>query len=223
MTTFPGSPKTLRGAILGYDIFNPILISGLTFQYNPDSMTRTLQAQSASGEGAHSEALRLGGAPIETISVDIELDASDDLEQATSNHDLIVTHGLYPRLSALEMLIYPKSALVIANTILLATGTLEMVPPLAPLTLFVWGIKRILPVRITDFSITEQAYDVNLNPIRAQVRLGMRVLSYNDLSITNPAYYLYLANQISKEAFALVNEFTGGIQFDQMINIKNTF
>jgi hypothetical protein len=83
--------------------------------------------------------------------------------------------------------------------VLLAAGTIEIIPPDAPLTLFIWGAKRILPVRITDFSITEEAHDQALNPIRAKVGLGLRVLSYNDLSITDPGYYIFMAHQIVKE------------------------
>lgn len=201
MSTFPGPPKTLRGAIVGMDIFNP-LASVIVFQYNPDTLTRTLQAQTASGEGGdRSEALRLKGAPVETIKVDVEIDATDRLETANG---IATSLGIYPQLSALEMLVYPKSALVIANTVLLAVGTLEIIPPVAPLTLFIWGPKRVLPVRLTDFSITEEAYDVSLNPIRAKVSLGLRVLNYNDLSLTNPGYTLFLAHQVVKETMAVI-------------------
>lgn len=200
MTTFPGSPRLLKGAIIGVDIFNP-LASIIVFQYNPDTISRTLQAQTSGEEGDKSEALRLKGAPVETIKLDVEIDATDQLERGDT---LATLSGIYPQLSALEMLIYPKSALVIANTILAATGTIEVVPPLAPLTLFIWGASRVVPVKITDFSITEEAHDVNLNPIRAKVSLGLRVLSYNDLSITNPGYYVFLAHQMIKEAFATI-------------------
>jgi hypothetical protein len=201
VTTFPGSPRLLKGAIVGVDIFNP-LASVVIFQYNPDSLTRSLQAQSVGSQGGDkAEALRLKGAPVETIKLDIEIDATDQLETANA---IATSMGIYPQLSALEMLIYPKSALVIANTVLLALGTIEVIPPAAPLTLFIWGPKRVLPVRVTDFSITEEAYDVNLNPIRAKVGLGLRVLSYNDLSLTHPGYYAFLAHQIVKEAMAVV-------------------
>ena len=202
MTTFPGSPRLMKGAIIGIDPFNP-LASVVVFQYNPDTMTRTLQAQATGGQGGdRAEALRLKGAPIEDIKLDIELDATDRLEQADP---LATTLGVYPQLSALEMLIYPKSALVIANMALLATGTIEIIPPEAPLTLFIWGPKRVLPVRLSSFSITEEAYDVNLNPIRAKVNLGLRVLSYNDLPLTHPGYALFLAHQVIKEAMATLN------------------
>lgn len=217
MTTFPGSPRLLKGALVGIDLFNP-LASLIVFQYNPETMTRRLQAQTlGGGEGDRTEALRLKGAPIETITLDVEIDATDQLEKA----DCVATSlGIYPQLSALEMLIYPKSAVVIANTARLALGSLEVAPPLAPFTLFVWGPKRVLPVRLGDFSITEEAYDVNLNPIRAKVSLGLRVLSYNDLSILDPGYYVFLAHQVVKEAMAVVGSLNaagslaGAVGFD---------
>lgn len=200
MTSFPGSPRLIKGAIIGIDIFNP-LASVILFQYNPDTLTRTLQAKMSGEGGGKTEALRLEGAPEETITLDIEIDATDQLEKAEGT---AVSMGIYPQLSALEMLIYPKSVVVIANTVLLATGTIEVIPPVAPMTLFIWGPKRVLPVRLTNFSIAEEAYDVNLNPIRAKVSLGLRVLSYNDLSVTHPGYYLFLAHQVVKETMATI-------------------
>ena len=201
MTTFPGSPRLLKGAIVGIDLFNP-LSSAIAFQYNPDTLTRTLQPQGMGNQsGDRSEAMRLKGAPVETIKVDIELDATDQLEQGNTLAERL---GIYPQLSALEMLIYPKSALVIANTALMFAGTLEIVPPMGPMTFFIWGLKRVLPVRLTDLSITEESYDPNLNPIRAKVSLGMRVLSYNDLSVMTPGYHLFLAHQVVKETMATI-------------------
>jgi hypothetical protein len=201
MTTFPGSPKLTKGAIVGIDPLNP-LASVIIFQYNPKQLSRSLQARSAGAEGARAEVLRLEGPPEETITIsELEIDATDQLERSDA---IAKTMGIYPQLSALEMLLYPKSALVIANTVLLAAGTIEVIPPEAPLTLFIWGIKRVLPVQITTFSITEEEYDTNLNPIRATVNLGMRVLTYNDFPVTHPAYYLFLAHQVVKETMAVI-------------------
>lgn len=196
----PLSPRTMRGAIVGLDIFNP-LASVIVFQYNPDTLERTIAPQgSQGGEGAdRSEALRLKGPPQETIKVEIELDATDKLEKDDASAR---ESGIYPQLSALEMLVYPKSALTIANTVLLAVGTIEIIPPSAPLTIFVWGPKRAVPVKITEFTITEEAFDASLNPIRAKVSLGLKVLSTSDLPISNPGYGLFLAHQIAKEALA---------------------
>lgn len=198
MTTYPNSPRLLKGAIVGLDPANP-LASVVVFQYNPETVTRSLQVQAAGDGGDRSEAMRLKGPPIETIKMDVEIDATDQLEKADG---ITKALGVHPQLAALEMLAYPKSALVIANTVLMATGTIEVLPPIGPFTLLVWGLKRVLPVRLTDISITEEAFDQALNPIRVKVSLGLRVLSYNDLSITNPGYHIFLAHQIAKEVFA---------------------
>ena len=210
MTSFPGSPRVMKGALVAFDPMNPYS-SIIVFQYNPDSLRRTLEAQAVSTAQspttvARSEALRLRGAPIENITLEVEVDATDQLANADP---LAASMGVYPQLSALEMLLYPKSSVVIANTVLALTGSIELIPPEAPLTLFIWGPKRVLPVRLTTFSITEQAYDVDLNPIRANVDLGLRVLSYNDLSLTNAGYYLFLAHQVTKEVMASVGSLTG--------------
>lgn len=199
MSTFPGSPKVQKGAIVGLDPFNP-LASVVVFQYNPDTLTRTLTAQTTGGTNP-GEALRLKGPPQEAITVNIEIDAADQLEKADG---LATTIGLYPTLSSLEMLLYPKSALVIANEVLMAAGIIEIIPPEAPLTLFIWGIKRVVPVRITTFSITEEAFDVNLNPIRAKVNLGLRVLNYQDLGLLSAGGALFMAHQIIKEVMATI-------------------
>lgn len=203
MTTFPGSPRLFKGAIIGLDQFNP-LASVIVFQYNPETMTRSLEARTTGGSegGDKSEALRLTGPPKETITISIELDAVDQLEKGDPQ---ATTAGIYPALSALEMLLYPKSVKVISDAILAQAGNIEIIPPEAPLTLFIWGPQRVLPVRITSFSITEQAYDTALNPIQAKVDLSMYVLSYADLKITNPGYSLFLAYQVAKEVMATSN------------------
>lgn len=201
MTTFPGSPKLLKGAIVGIDPFNPVA-SVIIFQYNPKGLSRQIQAQTAA-DRAGPEVLRLTGAPRETISIEsLEIDATDQLERG----DPVASgSGIYPQLAALEMLLYPKSSVVIANAVLLQAGTIELVQPEMPLTLFVWGVQRVVPVRIEGFTVREQEYDPQLNPIRAEVSgLSMQVLSYNDFSVTHPGYALFLAHQVVKEAMAVV-------------------
>jgi hypothetical protein len=199
------TPRLTKGSLVGLDINQPVA-SIIVFQYNPEQLTRTLEVQTADSEGAdREEVMRLKGAPVETFELEMYIDATDQLAQANTE---AVTKGIYPQLASLEMLVYPKSAQVIANTALLASGTLEILPIIAPMTFFIWGLKRVLPVKITSFTINEELYDVNLNPIRAKVDLSLRVLSYNDLSITDPGYYVYLANQISKEKLATSNSQT---------------
>ena len=200
MTTFPNSPRLLKGAIIGVDVFNP-LASVVVFQYNPDTLTRTITARAAGAQGNPGEALRLAGPPEETIRLEVEIDAADQLETA---HPIATSMGLYPTLSALEMLLYPKSALVIANEALARVGIIEVIPAEAPLTLFVWGPKRVLPVRLTGFTITEEAFDPGLNPIRAKVNLDLKVLSYHDLGLLSVGGALFMAHQIAKETMATI-------------------
>jgi hypothetical protein len=187
-----------KGAIIGLDVFNPVA-SVAVFQFNPEKLTRTLTPQTSGSANSIFETQRLKGAPEETIKMELVLDAADALAEGDG---ITETLGLYPQLSALEMLVYPKSALVITNTVLLATGTIEVIPPVGPMTLFVWGPQRILPVQVKEFSIEEQSYDSNLNPIKSKATLSLKVLSYNDLSLTHPSYWVFLGHQIAKEVFA---------------------
>jgi hypothetical protein len=198
VTGFSGSPRLLKGAIVAVKPLSPA--SGvIVFQYNPDSLTRTVRARTAGAEGDKSEALRLKGPPDETIRLDVELDAADQLEAGDEDAE---SSGVYPALSRLETLLYPSSAIVIANEALTLLGILEVIPAEAPLTLLVWGSKRVLPVRLTSFTITEEAFDPSLNPIRAKVSLELNVLSYDDLGLLSPGGALFMAHQLAKESLA---------------------
>lgn len=198
MTTFPGSPRILKGAIVGIDIFNPVS-SVAVFQYNPEQLSRSVAPRYSEAAGGRAEPLRLQGPPAETISATLQMDLIDQLEQGKLGP---LGGGLSGYLAALEMLVYPKTIQVAINQILLATGTLEVLPPVAPLTLFIYGWKRVVPVKIESLSISETAHDPNLNPIRAEVSLSMKVLTYNDLSFTHPGYWAFLAHQVIKEVYA---------------------
>lgn len=201
MSSFPGSPKLVKGAIVGIDPLNP-LASLVVFQFNPETLTRTITPNTTTAQGDRGEALRLKGPPTESFSVDVWFDATDGLETGSATAS---TFGVYPQLAALEMLVYPKSALVIANEVLSNLGVIEVIPPEAPLTIFVWGFKRALPVRVTSLTISEEAFDPNLNPILAKATLQLSVLNYRDLGLLSVGGAMYMANQIIKEAMATVN------------------
>jgi hypothetical protein len=203
MTTFPGSPRVLKGGLvlLDPDTFNVLPNGIIVLQYNPDTLSRTLKIQGADEGGDRSEALRLKGPPVETFKLDAEIDATDQLEFPDQNPNT-VQNGIFPQLTALETIIYPASATLQNNFNLAQTGTLEIMPMQAPLTLFVWSANRIVPMRLTDFSITEEAFDPALNPIRAKVSLGMRVLSTDDLNFTDKGGSLYMVYQQQKETLA---------------------
>lgn len=195
MSAFPGSPRTLGGALVAVDPLFPVP-TVVVFQYNPHTLTRQLEARGADGGPA---ATSYTGAPIETITVEIELDAADGLEKSDPQTSAL---GIHPQLAALEKLVYPPVSRIIANTALAALGSIEIMPPSGPLILFIWGPKRVLPVSIKQFSIVEEAYDPMLNPIRARVSLGLRVLSTDDLGPTHPGHALFLVHQVSKEVMA---------------------
>jgi len=200
MSSFPGSPKTLRGGLVLIDDQTGAVLRIIALQYAPDTMTRSLQIKGVSGEsGDHLEALRLKGPPVETIKLDAEIDATDQLELADSQSTQV---GLHAQLAALETIVYPLSSQLLANNSQAASGSIEIVPMRGPLTLFVFGPNRIVPVRITEFSITEEAFDTSLNPIRAKVSLGLRVLTVDDLGFNGKGGSLFMSYLLSKEQLA---------------------
>ncbi|HEY6347339.1 MAG TPA: hypothetical protein VIY49_38110 [Bryobacteraceae bacterium] len=199
MGASPISPRLVRGGIITMDPDTSAVQSIIALQYNPDTLTRTLQIQAVAGgqEGVRVDALRLRGPAIETIKIEAEMDATDQLEFPTQN-PTAVQFGLQPQLAQLEMLVNPTVETLEADNNMANAGTLEIIPLEQPLTLFVWSKSRVAPVRITEFSITEEAFDVNLNPIRAKVSLGLRVLNVDDLGFDHPGgqmFMTYLANK----------------------------
>jgi hypothetical protein len=206
MSTFPNSPLLLKAGLVLIDPTTAAVQRIITLQYNPDTLTRSLQAQSLEpGNKDRSEALRLKGPAIETFKLDAEIDATDQLENADQNPGA-TQFGINPLLAALEMIIYPTSDQLLASNTLAQAGTLEIAPMETPLVLFVWSKSRVVPVRITELSITEEAFDASLNPIRAKVSLGMRVLSVDDLGYDEKGGNLFLVYQQQKERIAAVNQ-----------------
>ena len=200
MTTFPGSPPLLKAGVVLVDPASGAVRRVIALQYTPDTLTRTLQPQGVGGTSQNrSEALRLKGPPIETIKLDAEIDATDQLELGSG---AAVEVGIADQLAALETIVYPAADALVANDALQAAGTLEIAPMESPLVLFVWGRNRVVPVRITDFSITEEAFDTALNPIRAKVSLGLRVLSVDDLGFDHRGGNVFLVYQRAKERLA---------------------
>ena len=205
MTTFPNSPRLLKGGIVLIDPDTSAVLRVIALQYNPDTLSRTLQIQAVTSDGQdRSEALRLKGPANETIKLDAEIDATDQLEFPDQNRTS-TQFGIFPQLAALETLSYPTSAQLQANNTRQGAGELEIIPVEAPLMLFVWSKTRILPVRLTDFSITEEAFDAALNPIRAKVSLGMRVLTVNDVGFSHKGGNLFMAYLQNKEQLAGLN------------------
>ncbi|MCL2643478.1 MAG: hypothetical protein FWD52_08240 [Candidatus Bathyarchaeota archaeon] len=209
MSGFPRTPRTLKGAIVVLDTpsSTPRFIK---FQYNPDSITRNLTPKYTKVEGDNSETFRLNGSPDEELSVDIEFDATDDLEHPKQN-SVAVGLGISPQLAMLEAILYPSSDQVAANESLAKLGKMEIVPPMGSLILFAFGVNKILPVAIKSYSITEEAYDNMLNPIRAKVKITMNALGQSVLQSSQIAYALYSVNNIAKEVLSTISQHTATV------------
>lgn len=202
MSTFPGSPRLVKGGLVLLDPVTGLVQRVISLQYNPDTLTRTLQVQATeTGHQNRSEALRIKGPPVETFKLDAEIDATDQLEFPDQNPNA-ARFGINPQLAALETIVYPTSAQLLASNSLAQSGTLEIAPMEAPLTVFVWSKSRVVPVRVTDFTITEEAFDTALNPIRAKVSLGMRVLNVDDLGFQHPGGRMFMSYLTNKEQLA---------------------
>jgi len=202
VTGFTGSPRLVKGGLVLIDPDTAAVQRVISLQYNPDSLSRSLQIKATTADSPdRSEVLRLKGPPVETIKLDAEIDATDQLEFPDQNQDAVEL-GIFPQLAALETIVYPTSAQLISNNALASSGTLEIVPMETPLCLFVWSKNRVVPVRLTDFSITEEAFDPTLNPMRAKVSLSMRVLTVDDLGFDHKGGSLFMNYLQSKERLA---------------------
>ena len=199
MTTFPGAPKTQNAGLVLIDPQSAAIQRVIVLQYNPETLTRSIQAQTLGGDvGDRLEALRFKAPAIETIKLDAEIDAIDQLEFPSQNKSA-VTYGILPQLAALEMMLYPASADVQQSNSLAAQGVIEIAPLEGMLTLCVWTLNRVVPVRVNEFSVTEEMFDPTLNPIRAKVTLGMRVLSSWDLGPSHKGASIFMAYHQLKE------------------------
>lgn len=202
MSGLSGAALTLKSALVIADPDSGQFQKIIELQYNPETLSRTFQVQSVTGEvGDRLDVLRLKGPPVETIKLEAVFDATDDL-QDPAQHPVAAQYGLQARLAALETLVYPDSGTIQTNMTLAQVGTLELTPQQGPLVLFVWSRSRIVPVRITELSIAEELFDSALNPINAKVSLTLRVLSVNDLPQDHGGTSLYLAYQKTKERLA---------------------
>ncbi|MFF4231936.1 hypothetical protein [Streptomyces sp. NPDC001820] len=204
MTRYADIPKPIRSGIVIVDPERGTPQRIIVLQFNPDTLERSVAPQSAGGGGDaggggsggdRNEALRLQGPAQETWKFTAEIDATDQLDVAAPD-------GIHPQLAVLEMLVQPTTAQLREASRLSQKGTIEISPIETPLTLFTWGSKRVMPVRLTELSVNESAFDVNLNPIRASLSIGLKVLTVSDLPAGHRGAELYLAHLAQKERLA---------------------
>ncbi|MFR9793407.1 hypothetical protein ACL07V_32845 [Streptomyces sp. MB22_4] len=205
MTRYADIPKPIRSGLVVLDPDHGTPQRVIVLQFNPDTLERAIAPQSAgdggdasgggTGSGDRNEALRLKGPAQETWKFTAEIDSTDQLEIAAPD-------GIHPQLAVLEMLVQPTTAQLRAASRLTQKGSIEISPIEMPLTLFTWGSKRVMPVRLTELSVNESAFDVDLNPIRASLSIGMKILTVSDLPAGHRGADLYMAHLAQKERLA---------------------
>jgi hypothetical protein len=188
----------LKGALVEFaPTFLPIPVPNvIVFQYNPETMTHIwTQPEPATTAGTEmSNPLAVKGMPGEAFTFTIAMDARDEIADGSAPAAALAeSSGIYSRLAALEMLLYPRgtgqprltgsvSAAVLSALSGARPGPTRTIPQsVLPVTLFIWGPGRIVPVRVTDLTVTEKLYDPALNPIHAEAQVTLRVLTPAEL------------------------------------------
>jgi hypothetical protein len=210
--------KYMKGALIQ---FTPTILipipNVIIFQYNPETIEHTWTQPDTGGaakSGSQSNPQAIPADPGEAFSFNLVMDANDDIG---NSNPLAIASGLYTRLAALEMLLFPADpSQSLLGGLLGATSSDQSrsVPSkILPTALFVWGPFRIVPVRVTSLSITENRYDALLNPVHAEAKIGLRVLTPDELSAAASANdplaelgtVAYQYSQTERKVFALAN------------------
>jgi Contractile injection system tube protein len=203
MTGLTSSPQLIKGGLVVLAPGGGPVQRTIALQYNPETLTRSYQVQGVGGDGGGERAqpFRLKGPAIETIKLDAEIDAADQLEFPENNAS-VVAHGIAPQLAVLEALVNPSVDELLDLAAQIDSGTLEVLPPEAPLVLFVWSRDRVVPVRLTELTVTEEAFDPGLKPLRAKVSVTLRVMSTDDLGFQHKGGTLFISHLRTREALA---------------------
>jgi hypothetical protein len=213
----------MRGALVEYgsDVLGPIP-NIVVFQFNPEQITRTLNMpRDVSGadepENARlTEAHTMSGPPTESFSISAHFSAMDDLGEGGAVSAVPRLFGVGPQIAALEKMAYPTAGLLsgaigaaidaIGSALGASSSASAPVPREdAPRILFIWGPARVLPVQIRSMSITEQQYDALLNPVQAQVEIGLAIATIPDSSTDVIGKGALTYTNTLKEAQALLN------------------
>ncbi len=205
----------LRGALIEYGagLIGPIP-NVVIFQFNPESLSRTLQIPARPSSANQRETSQAGEKTIEKVSFKAHFSAANMLDE---DKVLAKLFGIGPQLAALEKMVVPAgklagllgAALDAIGDALGGGGDDAPAQPIPrekyPKILFIWGLTRILPVTIDSMSITELDYDALLNPLRAEVDLSLSVIAADDCSDDTLAKGALEYSTIAKEAQAMAN------------------
>jgi hypothetical protein len=223
--TSPLRPNVQKGALAVFPTHTPGSRPSrvIVFQFNPESMKRTLAhraapAPNAAASGAAKEdVLRVAGPPVETINLTVDLHASDQLANPGAA-PAVAEHGLHPALATLELLMYPPTLNATTIEQKAAAGQVQVNPADLPLVLLLWGRSRVVPVKLTSFAVAEESYDTRLNPIGAKVELGLQVLTYMEFPASSIGRDAFLAYQKHKESLAMKQDATApGIRLTDLL------
>jgi hypothetical protein len=238
--------KYLRGAFIEFtSAFLVPVPNVILFQYNPETITHTWSASTAANSGGagagdqEGNPLAVSGDPGEEFSLKLEMDACDTIADGTPPAQILAqASGLYPRLAALEMLLFPSTSTggsltaslsagvggavggavgAVAGAALGAASGVKRTVPLSvvPTVLFVWGPGRILPVRVTRLSITEKLYDpILLVPTHADADVGMKVLTQREVNALDDG----LVKDLVNTAYKYMGNLRKGMALANMVN-----
>jgi len=203
----------MRGALIEYgsDFMGPIP-NVVIFQFNPETLTRTVQIPSRPTSGTARETTQAGEPATEKITLKASFSAADEFGE---NKVLARLFGVGTRLAALEKMVYPSNDLLgaigsaIGDALGLGGGDGDPRQPMPrekyPRILFIWGIYRVLPVVLESMSITEQQYDFLLNPVQAEVSITMAVNANDKCSDDDVAKGALTYSNMAKDAQAMAN------------------
>ncbi len=214
-------PAVAKGALWVYDTqtVNAQASRKIVFQYNPESLRRSFATRSPAHEPSHSSTaheavLNVPGPPVETITMSIELDAVDQLDDQRLR-DQVKRTGLRGALAALELLLYPSTARVAAIERQAQRGLVDVHPADTPLVVLHWGAStatqanegstanaRIVPVQLQSLSITEELFDPALNPVYAKAELTLKVLTYMEFTSASVGRETFIQHQKKMEELA---------------------
>jgi hypothetical protein len=215
----------LRGALVEYsgDFLGPIP-NLVIFQFNPEQLARTIQIPAPPSEtttragAGQREPAQTSTPPTESFSITAHFSAADDLGDGGAGSAIPRAFGIGPQLAALEKMVYPAGPLsgLLGQAIdaigdALGAGSGDDAPerPIprqsVPRILFMWGVTRVLPVRIKSMTITEQKFDAFLNPVQAEVQIGFDVINLASTSTDTIGKGASTYSKVAKDAQAILN------------------
>jgi len=220
----------LRGALIEYGagLVGPIP-NVVIFQFNPESLSRTLQIPQRPTGATQRETTQAGEKTFEKISFKAHFSAANMLAD--------IDKGIVRKIFTCPAQPDPQPALMIGSipiewfTAIDAIGDAlsggggdePQAQPIPrekfPRTLFIWGITRVLPVTIDSMTISELEYDALLNPLRAEVDLSLTVIAVDDCSDDVLAKGALEYTTMAKEAQAIANLANTAEQIVELIPI----